>query len=177
MGMRAGLRRHRRGGARHRSAQSRSRHSCGSAERSGGAAASLRPHRPRRPQGRQRRAGAAVARGAARNDAAARPASTRCGAAAPQAEEIRKLDQQRMMQDPLFTEEPTEDDLMPWRARCSPSARPRPSPRRWRGFIARGCRRPRRFSIRVRIVSGIASPIAATIAAAAAHSRPSRRRP
>ncbi len=30
---------------------------------------------------------------------------------APQAEEIRKLDQQRMMQDALFTEEPTDDDL------------------------------------------------------------------
>jgi ATP-dependent RNA helicase DeaD len=30
---------------------------------------------------------------------------------APQAEEIRKLDQQRMMQDSLFTDEPTEDDL------------------------------------------------------------------
>ena len=30
---------------------------------------------------------------------------------APQAEEIRLLDQQRMMQDSLFTEEPTEDDL------------------------------------------------------------------
>ena len=29
----------------------------------------------------------------------------------PQAEEIRLLDQQRMMQDSLFTEEPTEDDL------------------------------------------------------------------
>lgn len=29
----------------------------------------------------------------------------------PQAEEIRVLDQQRMMQDSLFTEEPTEDDL------------------------------------------------------------------
>ena len=32
-------------------------------------------------------------------------------AAAPHAEEIRKLDQQRMMQDALFTEAPTEDDL------------------------------------------------------------------
>jgi ATP-dependent RNA helicase DeaD len=31
--------------------------------------------------------------------------------AAPQAEEIRKLDQQRMLQDALFTEESTEDDL------------------------------------------------------------------
>ena len=31
---------------------------------------------------------------------------------APQAEEIRKRDQQRMMQDVLFTEEPTEDDLV-----------------------------------------------------------------
>jgi ATP-dependent RNA helicase DeaD len=30
---------------------------------------------------------------------------------APQAEEIRKLDQQRMLQDSLFTEESTEDDL------------------------------------------------------------------
>ncbi len=30
---------------------------------------------------------------------------------APQADEIRKLDQQRMLQDPLFTEESTEDDL------------------------------------------------------------------
>ena len=30
---------------------------------------------------------------------------------APQAEEIRKRDQQRMMQDVLFTEEPTEEDL------------------------------------------------------------------
>jgi ATP-dependent RNA helicase DeaD len=30
---------------------------------------------------------------------------------APQAEEIRKLDQQRMLQDVVFTEEPTEDDL------------------------------------------------------------------
>ena len=30
---------------------------------------------------------------------------------APQAEEIRKLDQQRMLQDALFTEESTEDDL------------------------------------------------------------------
>jgi ATP-dependent RNA helicase DeaD len=35
---------------------------------------------------------------------------------APQAEEIRKLDQQRMMQDSLFTEEPTEDDLILARA-------------------------------------------------------------
>lgn len=32
-------------------------------------------------------------------------------AAAPQADEIRKLDQQRMMQDEVFTEPPTEDDL------------------------------------------------------------------
>lgn len=32
-------------------------------------------------------------------------------AAAPQAEEIRKLDQQRMMQDEVFTEPPSEDDL------------------------------------------------------------------
>ncbi len=31
---------------------------------------------------------------------------------APQAEEIRKLDQQRMLQDVLFTEPPTEDDLV-----------------------------------------------------------------
>jgi len=31
--------------------------------------------------------------------------------AAPQADEIRKLDQQRMLQDVAFTEEPTEDDL------------------------------------------------------------------
>jgi ATP-dependent RNA helicase DeaD len=30
---------------------------------------------------------------------------------APQADEIRKLDQQRMLQDAVFTEEPTEDDL------------------------------------------------------------------
>ena len=37
-------------------------------------------------------------------------------AAAPQAEEIRKLDQQRMMQDVLFTEAPTEDDLVLARA-------------------------------------------------------------
>jgi ATP-dependent RNA helicase DeaD len=34
----------------------------------------------------------------------------------PQAEEIRKLDQQRMMQDALFTEEPSEDDLVLARA-------------------------------------------------------------
>ena len=40
-----------------------------------------------------------------------RPASTRSGAPPPQADEIRKLDQQRMLQDALFTEEPTEDDL------------------------------------------------------------------
>ena len=32
-------------------------------------------------------------------------------AAAPQADEIRKLDQQRMMQDEVFTEPPSEDDL------------------------------------------------------------------
>ncbi len=32
-------------------------------------------------------------------------------AAAPQADEIRKLDQQRMMQDEVFTEPPTDDDL------------------------------------------------------------------
>ena len=31
--------------------------------------------------------------------------------AAPQADEIRKLDQQRMLQDPVFTEDATEDDL------------------------------------------------------------------
>jgi len=31
--------------------------------------------------------------------------------AAPQADEIRRLDQQRMLQDAVFTEEPTEDDL------------------------------------------------------------------
>lgn len=37
-------------------------------------------------------------------------------AAAPQAEEIKKLDQQRMMQDVLFTEAPTEDDLVLARA-------------------------------------------------------------
>ena len=30
---------------------------------------------------------------------------------APQADEIRKLDQQRMLQDAIFTDEPTEDDL------------------------------------------------------------------
>jgi ATP-dependent RNA helicase DeaD len=35
---------------------------------------------------------------------------------APQADEIRKLDQQRMLQDPLFAEEPTEDDLVLARA-------------------------------------------------------------
>jgi ATP-dependent RNA helicase DeaD len=34
----------------------------------------------------------------------------------PQAEEIRVLDQQRMMQDSLFTEEPTEDDMVLARA-------------------------------------------------------------
>ncbi len=37
-------------------------------------------------------------------------------AAAPQAEEIRKLDQQRMLQDALFTEASTEDDLVLARA-------------------------------------------------------------
>ena len=36
--------------------------------------------------------------------------------ATPQAEEIRKLDQQRMMQDVLFTEAPTEEDLVLARA-------------------------------------------------------------
>ena len=66
---RARLRRHRRGGARHRSAEPRSRHSCRSAERSGSDAASLRPHRPRRPQGRQRPAGAAGAPAARRSAA------------------------------------------------------------------------------------------------------------
>ena len=50
---RARLRCDRRGGARHRSAEPRSRHPCRTAERSGSAAASLRPHRPGGPQGRQ----------------------------------------------------------------------------------------------------------------------------
>ena len=36
--------------------------------------------------------------------------------AAPQADDIRKLDQQRMLQDPVFTEESTEDDLVLARA-------------------------------------------------------------
>ena len=37
-----------------------------------------------------------------------------------------------------------------WRGRCSPSVRRKISPRRWRGFIARGCRRPKIFSIPAR---------------------------
>ena len=37
-----------------------------------------------------------------------------------------------------------------WRGHCSPSGRPRISPRRWRGSIARGCLRPRTFSIPAR---------------------------
>ena len=41
-----------------------------------------------------------------------------------------------------------------WRRRCSPSGRPRISPRRWRGFIARGCRRPKTFSIPARAPAG-----------------------
>jgi ATP-dependent RNA helicase DeaD len=40
-------------------------------------------------------------------------------AAAPQAEEIRKLDQQRMLQDTLFTEPATEEDLTLARARLA----------------------------------------------------------
>ncbi len=47
----------------------RPRHPRRSAQRSGGAAASLRPHRPRRPQGRQRPSGAAGAPPPRRGDA------------------------------------------------------------------------------------------------------------
>ena len=51
---RQGLRRHRRGGARHRPAQPQPGDPCRPAQRRPGAAASQRPHRPRRQEGRQR---------------------------------------------------------------------------------------------------------------------------
>ena len=56
-----------------------------------------------------------------------------------------------------------------WRRRCSPSARRRISPRRWRGSIARGCRRPRTSSIPAR-----AAAAPARIAAAERDARPPR---
>ena len=65
----ARLRGHRRGGARHRSAEPRSRHSFRFAERSGGPAAPFRPHWPRRPKGCERAAGASLAPSACRIDA------------------------------------------------------------------------------------------------------------
>ena len=85
---------------------------------------------------------------------------------APQADEIRKLDQQRMLQDALFTEEPT-------RGRSGAGARvarralaPRRSPRRWRGSIARGCRRRKTFSIPARAATAPATIARRTRAAA-----------
>ena len=65
---------------------------------------------------------------------------------APQPDEIRKLDQERMLKMRCFRR---RRRLRIWRSRrpCSPSDRRRTSPRRWRGFIARGCLRPRTFSI------------------------------
>ena len=80
---------------------------------------------------------------------------------APQADEIRKLDQERMLKDALFTEE-TTPRIWCWRRPCSPSGRRRISPRRWRGSIARGCRRPRTSSIPARIAAGPATIAAGT---------------
>ena len=56
-----------------------------------------------------------------------------------------------------------------WRRPCSPSGRPRISPRRWRGSIARGCRRRKTFSIPARAPAG-----RVTIAAGKESARPPR---
>ena len=73
-----------------------------------------------------------------------------------------------------------------WRGPCSPSARPRISPRRWRGFIARGCRRPKTFSIPARAAAGPATIAAgkrtdgrraATIASPRPRSKPGKSSP
>ena len=76
----------------------------------GGDAASLRPHRPCRPQGRQRPAGAAGAQAARGTAAQSRRHRRRLGHRAD-VEEIRKLDQERMLKDTLFAEETTPEDL------------------------------------------------------------------
>ncbi len=95
----------------YRSAQSRSRHSLRPAERSGSDAASLGSYW-RVPAARasvfslvppSRRRRAEMLLNLAGTDAV--------WGSAPTVEEIRVLDQQRMLQDTLFTEESTEDDL------------------------------------------------------------------
>ena len=144
----------------------------------GGDAASLRPHRPRRPQGRQRPAGAAGAQAARGIAAQSRPASTPSGARRRQPDEIRKLDQERMLKDTLFAEETDAGRSGAGAGACSPSGRPRISPRRWRGSIARGCRRRRTFSIPARAPADrvtIAAGTRAATAVARRGSRPPRR--
>ena len=167
---RARLRRHRRGGARHRPAEPRPRHSRRSAERRRGHAASLRPHRPRRPQGRQRPAGAAGAKAARRIAAEPGRHRRRLGhGAAPRKKSASSIRSAccRMRCSPK-RRPPT---IWCWRRHCSPSARPRTLPRRWRGSIARGCLRPRIFSIPAR-----APAARATSAAGKRSGRTSRRR-
>jgi ATP-dependent RNA helicase DeaD len=75
----------------------------------------------------------------------------------PTADEIHKLDQERLLNDPLLTEESSEDDW-PWREPCSPAARLRRSPAHWPGSIDRACPRRRRSSIRARVVSRARPP-------------------
>jgi len=86
------------------------------AERRGGDAASLRPHRASRPQGCQRVVGAAGATGGGRNCCSTWRASDAVWGKAPGADEIRKLDQERMLQDTLFAEATTDEDLVLARA-------------------------------------------------------------
>ncbi len=107
---RSRLRGDRRRRPRHRPAEPRSRHPCRSAQRRRGDAASLRPHRAGGPQGTSvllvppvRRRRAEMLLNVSGIDAV--------WGTAPQAEEIRKLDHDRM-KDVLFTEETTADDLV-----------------------------------------------------------------
>ena len=62
-------------------------------------------------QGHQRPAGAARRAAAAPRRCWAAPASMRSGAMPPSAEDIRKLDQERLLQNPLLTEAASDEDL------------------------------------------------------------------
>jgi ATP-dependent RNA helicase DeaD len=63
-------------------------------------------------------------------------------AAPPTIEDIRKRDRERLVQDPAWSEEPSEDMLVVARA-CWPSTAPRPSPPFCCAATGTPCRRPR----------------------------------
>ena len=79
---------------------------------------------------------------------------------APTSEEIRKLDQERMLQGYAVRGREHRRRIWCWRRPCWPSGRPRISRQRWRGSIARGCRRPKTFSIPATAPAGPATSAA-----------------